>query len=174
MMGRSAPLRFVFLSGLPSPRVRADARTASPLGCSSADSQTATGVPASLRQIALILLCTLGICPSESTAQAQASLIGTVTDETGAVIADATISIRHTSTNLERRATTNNAGRYQLAGLDVGTYRVVVRGHGFRSHVVEDLKLEVGRTAVQDFVLTVGGITERDLRARDLFNRLPR
>src|SRR2546423_980910 len=95
-----------------------------------------------------------------SSAQASAGLRGTATDETGAVIAGATIAIRQTSTNLERHAKTNSAGRYQVAALDVGSYRIAVRASGFRTQVVADLRLEVGRTSVQDFVLSVGDVAE--------------
>jgi hypothetical protein len=75
--------------------------------------------------------------PVCSTAQITASLIGTVSDESGAVIPGATISIRQTATNRERTTQTNDAGRYQIAALDVGDYQVTVRAPGFKTQVVE-------------------------------------
>ncbi len=159
-MRQSTPLRFVLRPGLPNLRVRAEARTTGRIAYRSAHAQRTDRLPSSLTQIALILLCSLGICPRESTAQAQASLSGTVTDETGAVIAGATISIRHTSTNLERHTQTNSAGRYQVGALNVGLHRILVRAPGFSSQVLEDVALEVGRTAVHDFVLAVGDVAQ--------------
>jgi len=100
------------------------------------------------------------VFPRESAARANASLIGTVTDESGGVIVGATISVRQTSTSVERHTQTNSAGRYQVAELNVGSYRMVVRAAGFTSQVVEVIGLEVGRTAVQDFVLTVGEVAQ--------------
>jgi hypothetical protein len=86
--------------------------------------------------------------------------VGTVTDETGAALADAAIVAQRSSTNLERQAQTNGAGRYLIAALEVGSYRIVVRAKGFRTYVVPYLDLQVGRTVVQDFVLSVGEVTE--------------
>src|SRR2546423_348307 len=74
--------------------------------------------------------------PSWSSAQVTADLTGVMTDESGGPIAGATISIRQISTNLERRTSSNAAGRYQLAALDVGLYRIVVRTPGFRTEIV--------------------------------------
>jgi hypothetical protein len=94
-------------------------------------------------------------------AQVTSALTGTVTDETGAAIAGATILVGQASTNAERQVHTNETGRYQIAALDVSSYRVVVRAAGFRTQVIENLALEVGRTAVQDFVLSIGSLTEQ-------------
>ncbi len=65
-------------------------------------------------QRAFVLGGLLVAFPDLATAQANASLLGTVTDETGAVLAGAEISIRHASTNLERLVRTTSTGRYQL------------------------------------------------------------
>jgi Carboxypeptidase regulatory-like domain/TonB dependent receptor-like, beta-barrel len=103
---------------------------------------------------------TLFVWPTLSDAQVTSSLAGIVTDETGGVVGNATISIRHTSTNVERQAVTNAVGRYQLPALGVGSYRIIVQAPGFRTAVIEDLRLEVGRTAIQDFVLSLGDVAE--------------
>src|SRR5262249_17946604 len=94
-------------------------------------------------------------------AQVTSALTGTVTDETGAAIAGATILVGQTSTSVERLVQTNETGRYQIAALDVSSYRVVIRASGFQTQVIENLALEVGRTAVQDFVLSIGSLTEQ-------------
>jgi hypothetical protein len=98
--------------------------------------------------------------PALLSAQATASLTGTLTDGTGAVISGATISVRHTDTGLERHSASNEVGRYRMTALDVGNYRLVVRAPGFKPHVIERLLLEVGRTAVRDIVLSLGEVTE--------------
>jgi hypothetical protein len=80
-----------------------------------------------------------------------------VTHENGAGIAGATLAITHTSINVERHARTNDVGRLSTRrGLDVGSYRIVVRASGFRTQNVEDLRLEVGRASVQYFTLATG------------------
>jgi hypothetical protein len=99
-------------------------------------------------------------CARSVDAQLTSSLTGIVTDETGAMIAGATITARHLSTALERDARSNTVGQYQIAALDVGTYRVVVRAPGFRVHVVEALNLYVGRTTVLSVTLSYGDLTD--------------
>jgi carboxypeptidase family protein len=108
----------------------------------------------------LLFAAALLAFPAQSSAQASAGLNGTVTDETGAAIVGATITVRQTLTNLERRTRTNDAGHYQIAGLDVGSYRIVVQATGFRTQVVEELTLDVGRTSVHDFMVSVGSVAE--------------
>jgi hypothetical protein len=115
--------------------------------------------PSLIRLVAIIGTIVLAR-PTWSSAQVTADLTGVVTDQSGAVIAGATISIRQISTNLERRTQTNRAGHYQVAALDVGSYRVVVGAPGFKTEVLGDLRLEVGRAAVQDFVLSVGEVID--------------
>jgi hypothetical protein len=55
-----------------------------------------------------------------------ATLNGTVTDPTGAVIAGATVAAEHEETGLKRQVTTSAAGTYVLPQLPIGTWRVTI------------------------------------------------
>jgi hypothetical protein len=61
------------------------------------------------------------------------SLTGTVTDQTGAVISNAVVTVTNEGTGIERRVTTNDTGVYNVPDLNVGAYRVLVEVKGFRS-----------------------------------------
>ncbi len=93
--------------------------------------------------------------------QSTATLQGTVTDQKGAVVPNATIIVRNQATWIERTAQTDSSGNYQVAALPVGTYSVVVQAQGFKSDAVSDLNVEVARTLVKDFQLEVGSLEQR-------------
>jgi hypothetical protein len=93
-------------------------------------------------------------------AQSTATLQGTVTDSQGASLPGATVAVRNLGTGVERTTVSDNRGEYQVASLPVGLYRVQASAPGFQSQVASDLRLEVARTAVQNFQLKVGGVAE--------------
>ncbi|HJQ71423.1 MAG TPA: TonB-dependent receptor [Blastocatellia bacterium] len=93
-------------------------------------------------------------------AQSTAALKGRVVDSAGAVVTNASITVRNEATRLERVVQTDIEGNYEAAALPVGAYRIEVRATGFQGQVVERLAVEVGRSAVQDFQLRVGDIEQ--------------
>src|SRR5262245_50464315 len=108
---------------------------------------------------AIVLIAALE--PVASSGQVASSIDGTVFDESRAAIAGASISIQNAATNLNRFTTTNEVGRYHIAAVEVGVYRVVVSAPGFRTQVIERLQVEVGRDAIQDFTLSVGEVKDQ-------------
>ncbi|HKP85098.1 MAG TPA: TonB-dependent receptor [Blastocatellia bacterium] len=93
-------------------------------------------------------------------AQSTATIQGTVTDESGAVMTGAQVTVRGAAIGVERTTETDSSGNFQVAALPVGTYRIEVRAQGFQTTVVNDLILEVGKVMVQNFQLKVGGVTQ--------------
>ena len=93
-------------------------------------------------------------------AQSTATLQGTVTDAQGAAVPGAAVSVKNVATGAQRDVVTDNHGDYQVASLPVGLYRVEVGAPGFQTQVASDLRLEVARTAVQNFRLKLGGVAE--------------
>src|SRR6202043_3461294 len=72
-------------------------------------------------------------------------ITGTVTDQSGAVIAGATVSIIDTQRGLARTLTTDQAGEYNAPTLIPGTYTVRVEASGFQTLNRENIVLEVGK-----------------------------
>lgn len=87
-----------------------------------------------------------------------ATLNGTVTDPTGAVIAGATVIAEQEETGLRRQVTTSAAGTYVLAQLPIGTWRITVEAPGFRPVRFEKIVLQVGDTRTLDAQLEVATI----------------
>ncbi|MBI1956165.1 MAG: TonB-dependent receptor [Acidobacteria bacterium] len=89
------------------------------------------------------------------------TIMGTISDSTGAVIPGATVTIRNTETGISRTATTDAAGRYRVPQLGLGNYEITAESAGFQTAVRTGVTLTVGREAVLDFTLQVGAVAER-------------
>jgi hypothetical protein len=113
----------------------------------------------------LMLLTAL---PSSALAQSTATVQGTVTDSKGAVLPNATVIVRNRSTSAERTTQTDSDGNYQVAALPVGVYNIEVRVEGFKTGVADQVTLEVAKTAVQNFQMDVGAISEQVLVSSDV------
>ncbi|MBX3279110.1 MAG: TonB-dependent receptor [Acidobacteria bacterium] len=87
------------------------------------------------------------------------TITGIVTDESGAVIPTATITIRNKATGAERRLTAGNDGIYSAALLPAGGYEVTIRANGFRTLQREAI-VETGSILTIDARLEVGQTTE--------------
>jgi len=82
-----------------------------------------------------------------------------VTDPTGAVVPDATVTVRNVETSKEATATTDSEGRVRVANLDPGNYTVTVNATGFGAFTQEQVVVEVGRVTSIDTPLQVGQAT---------------
>ncbi len=89
------------------------------------------------------------------------SITGTVVDESGAALADTTISITQVETNLQREVKTNDEGTYAVPELPIGTYRISAARAGFKETVVENVTVNVATNTRQDLTLQVGAVGER-------------
>jgi hypothetical protein len=112
----------------------------------------------SLRAL-LLAACALSL-PALARAQSTAALRGALTDEQGALVQGATVTVRNLATGEERTTVSDRSGEYQLPSLAPGAYRLEVRAQGFQPHVVNDLRLGVAQTVVQNVRMAVGGLTE--------------
>lgn len=88
------------------------------------------------------------------------ALRGTVTDARGAVIPDATITIRNTDTGRTYTTKSNEAGAYYLPGLPPGSYVLTVEKEGFQRLIREGIDLTVNQEAEINLTLTVGALTQ--------------
>jgi outer membrane receptor protein involved in Fe transport len=89
------------------------------------------------------------------------TLRGTVTDPTGAVIPNATVSVANQATGLNRRmVVTDASGDYAFASLVPGAYRVTVDAAGFKKTTHDNLRLSVGETRELKLELAVGGASD--------------
>ena len=99
-----------------------------------------------LNQIALRVLVAASLLVSGSSAadaQSTATLAGTVTDPTGAVVPGARVAILSLATSVERTAVSDAAGNYAAPSLQPGDYKLTVEAPGFSKYIVERLTLQV-------------------------------
>src|ERR1035441_7231469 len=89
-----------------------------------------------------------------------ASLNGTVTDPSGAVVQGARVAAVSSVTSFRRETTTSAAGTYQMTGLAVGTYAVTISRDGFKAADFKQVELAVGQPRTIDAKLQVGSVGE--------------
>ncbi|MDW8355149.1 MAG: carboxypeptidase regulatory-like domain-containing protein, partial [Bryobacterales bacterium] len=93
-------------------------------------------------------------------AQTTATIVGTVTDPSGAVVPNALVRVTQAETGLRRETRTTPSGMYVIPALPVGTYSVTAEMAGFKRTTVSGIVLEVNQEARIDLTLEVGQLTE--------------
>jgi hypothetical protein len=85
------------------------------------------------------------------------TLQGRVSDSTGAVISEASVTALNTATGLKRSVTANAVGEYQIGGLPAGDYTVNAEKQGFQKSA-KKIRLDLGASGSLDFALTPGQV----------------
>ena len=93
-------------------------------------------------------------------AQTTASIQGTVTDQSGAAVVGAKVTVKNQAQGIERTTQTNATGAYEVPALLPGIYSVQVQMDGFETQLAKNLVLEVAKDSVQNFGLKVANTTE--------------
>lgn len=88
------------------------------------------------------------------------TLVGTLTDSSGAVVANAKITATETSTGIGRHTQSNASGNYVFPNLPPGTYSVVAEAQGFKKQSRTDLRVDVNSTVRADLSMQPGQVTE--------------
>ncbi len=89
------------------------------------------------RKIVILLVCGAGaVCICAAQTSGTATIVGLVTDASGAAIARASIELLDPSSQQVRRQPANEVGQYTVTGLLPGTYRVSASAAGFRQSIV--------------------------------------
>src|SRR6202158_3049402 len=89
------------------------------------------------------------------------TILGSVTDPSGAVVAGATVKVRNVATGLERTTTTSTDGSYAVPELPIGTYSVTVAQAGFQTFVVTGVGVDVATERRVDAALQTGEVATR-------------
>ena len=112
-----------------------------------------------MRKLYILTLIALVVCFGFGRLHAQsfASITGTVTDQTGAVVSNVSILLENSSTGDQYKATTNAEGSYTISKVKPGPgYQITFRQAGFEPLVITGLYLNVNTTRTQDGKLVVG------------------
>src|SRR2546425_8597675 len=110
-----------------------------------------------------VLLCLFAVClPISARGQAVSTgtVVGQVSDASGAAIVGATVTLTDKATNTPRATTTNEAGRYIFVNVIPGAYDLAVSKTGFRVTKLTDQTVTIGLTLTLDVKLEVGSISQ--------------
>ncbi len=88
------------------------------------------------------------------------SMVGTITDSSGAAVPNSKVIITETKTGISRNSETNESGNFSFPAVEPGTYRVAVERTGFRTSVRDGVDLLVNTTVRVDLSLLPGQVTE--------------
>lgn len=108
----------------------------------------------------LLFMFTLAIPTITVAQEITGTIVGTVTDESGAVLPGVTVVARHTQTGLTKEVTTVADGGYTLSYLPVGMYELTFTLPGFKTFNPKGIELHVNDRIQVDAKLAVGGVTE--------------
>jgi hypothetical protein len=111
-----------------------------------------------LHYLLFVCLLFLGL-PSISFAQ-NATVVGTVTDPSGAAMPNVNITIINTETGWTRSVPTNDSGQYVVPDIQIGRYMVKAEASGFKVAEQKDVLLQVGDRLRLDFQMKVGTSSE--------------
>ena len=113
-----------------------------------------------MRKVAVLLLAVLSIPGPMFGQQTTASLSGTVTDLSGAIIPEAHVTATAAATGATSSALSNREGFYILTGLLPGVFSLQVEKAGFQRYAQSNIVLQVDRPATINVSLTVGSLTQ--------------
>ena len=110
-------------------------------------------------QALVLVVLLLGMVWSAK-AQSTATLQGTVTDPSGAAVANAKVVVTNEATGVQSETVSDSAGAFLFPSLSIGDYKLEITASGFQKIVLTGLKLEVATAVTRNLQLTVGAATE--------------
>src|SRR5262245_21703267 len=114
-----------------------------------------------LRKIQFAILALLLAFPLAAAAQVTtATIVGAISDPSGAILPGAQVTARNVDTGLTRTVITGEDGAYRIEFLPVGNYVLEVTANGLQKTTRSGIVLQVNDTVRVDVTLTVGKVTE--------------
>lgn len=104
---------------------------------------------------AVFLLATLAFAQFDT-----ATVLGTVTDATGAALPKATVTLRNVATGITVQAQTDESGNYQFFNVKIGTYTITAEAQGFSKAAAENVQVTVNARQRIDLAMKAGAVTE--------------
>ena len=113
------------------------------------------------RSLGLLIVAVMLISSGKLMASVTASISGTVTDPSGAIVPRCTVTANNVETGLSVTESTNAQGFYSFPSLAVGTYSIKVEQTGFKAYLESGVVLEVNQELVLDVKLQIGQGSEK-------------
>lgn len=110
--------------------------------------------------LVIAVMLSLGLWAGAGSAQTfRGSILGNVTDSSGAAIAGAQVAIRNIDTGITRNTVTSDDGSYNVPELPIGTYSVNISRDGFDTYVTSNVKVDVAAQVRVDAALKPGAVS---------------
>jgi hypothetical protein len=116
----------------------------------------------------VLLLALSSLTPNASAQSANGRILGTVSDQTGASVAGATVTITDTERGTTRSFTTDQSGDFAAPDLSPGVYKVRTEAKGFKTAERTGITLEVAQDARVDVALQPGQVSETVVVNQDI------
>ncbi len=113
-----------------------------------------------MRQLVLCLTLTISVAVPAFSQAVRGTLLGTITDSSGALVPSASVTLTEINTGIGRKGATNANGYYVFSNLENGLYRVTVEQPGFRTAVRDRIDVLVNSTVRVDIELQPGVVSE--------------
>jgi hypothetical protein len=110
---------------------------------------------------ATLLLLSSAYCRLSAQTTAVAQVSGTVTDQSGAAIANAQVTMTETDKDQVHRVASDSGGHYVLPNLPVGPYRLEVKVNGFKDYIQTGIVLVLNNNIQIDAPMQVGAVTDK-------------
>ena len=123
--------------------------------------------------LACVLMAASMLAAPGSLAQTfRGTVIGTVTDSSGAAVPGATVTVKNEDTGLARTTVTSDDGSYSIPELPVGKYDVTVEKTGFQSSVTKGVRVDVAAQARVDAILKPGEVSQQVVVSAETLSRV--
>ena len=110
-----------------------------------------------LALVLIVVICLGSAMPAWAQSTSTGTVAGAVTDQSGAVVPGATVTLTDKATHTARTTTTNSSGRYIFVDVTPGFYGVAITKSGFATTKTENLEVKVGVALTVDLAMQVGG-----------------
>ncbi len=112
--------------------------------------------------VVVFLMFVFLLVPGRAAAQSATAgaIVGTITDPQQASVAGAKIQLHNIETNQDQEQTTSSSGQFSFPSVPPGTYKFTVTMQGFRTAVIENLKVDVAKSYTVDLKLELGELSQ--------------
>src|SRR5579862_7576803 len=114
--------------------------------------------------LATLITGLLFLCGQAHAQYENGSVVGTIRDATGAVVAGASVTATNNATSIAVQTTTNGTGDYEFPSLRVGSYTIAATAQGFARAVAQNIAVSVGNRQRIDLKLEAGAVETVEVR----------
>src|SRR5262245_57693880 len=119
-----------------------------------------SGARVGQRRLFLLFLLPLVAAIPAAAQQTTATVLGTISDPSGAAVPGVSVQALNLATNVARETTSDSSGSYSIPNLPPGSYKVTASKTGFQTARLDNVTLQVEQVARLDLRLEVGNMTE--------------